>query len=111
MMSRKSERIEFIGADETTEVLVDLSTGGACCYNDSEKTAGSFIVLNINSVAIRAKVRYCQKKSDRFRLGLQFDGNSTEIQKKIHDLVDQYSKGVPLTCTVLDEEIPERNSK
>ena len=107
MLERKSERIESISADGRGEMpLYDLSKTGVSCYHSEPKAKNSYVMVKINDILLRAKVIYCQKREKDYRLGLQFWNILPEWQVKINDLVEKYSKGVPVRCKIIDENNP-----
>lgn len=104
MQERKSERIEVISADGTAQrVIYDLSKTGLSCFCPKPKDKNSYVVVKINDLILRAKVIYCQKREKNYRLGLQFWNVLPERQVKLNDLVDKYSKGVPINCTIVED--------
>ena len=104
MLERKSERIELISADGTVQkTLYDLSKTGVSCFSPKPKGKNSFVVVKINDLLLRAKVIYCAKHEKNFRLGMQFWNVLPERQVKLNDLVDKYSKGVPVNCTIVED--------
>ena len=104
MLERKSERIELISADGTVQkTLYDLSKTGVSCFTPKPKGKNSFVVVKINDLLLRAKVIYCAKHEKNFRLGMQFWNVLPERQVKLNDLVDKYSKGVPVNCTIVED--------
>jgi len=101
MQDRASERIEFLNLDNGNEpTLYDLSKTGACCFCAQKKENGAIVRVVVNTLALPAKVVYCQNRTSGFRLGLQFTNVSTEQQVTLNDLVDKFSRGVPLTCSI-----------
>ena len=101
---RANERIEILSPmGEEKVVLFDLSSGGACCLHDKVKANGSIVVVKINSLVLRSKVVYSVERKDGSRLGVQFLDVPADKQKTLSDLVEQFSRGVPLTCSVEDE--------
>ncbi len=107
MLERKSERIELISPNETDEKpLYDLSKTGVCCYYSQPKEKNSFVTIKINELILRAKVIYCQKCKNNFRLGLQFWNVAPERQMKLNELVEKYSKGVPIFCKIIRDNTP-----
>ena len=101
MQDRASERIEFInlnGANDPT--LFDLSKTGVCCGHNVKKDKGSVLTVVINDLRIKARVIYCQERTPGFRLGMHFEGATAEQQKLLGDLVDKFSRGVPISCRV-----------
>lgn len=100
-MERTSERVEILGVtDNSKEILFDLSAGGVCCLYDKKANPGDFLMVTIADLKLRAKVAYCQERTDGFRLGLQFWSVPSDKQKALDDLNDKFSKGVPIACVV-----------
>lgn len=105
MLERKSERIESISSNGLGEKpLYDLSKTGLSCFYSEAKAKNSFVVVKINDLLLRAKVIYCQKREKDYRLGLQFWNILTERQVKLNELVEKYSKGVPVRCEIIEEK-------
>jgi hypothetical protein len=103
-LPRESERIEMLSPlGEEKIVLFDLSKGGACCLHDKIKPIGSSIHMTVNDLSLRAKGVYCQERKDGARLGVQFLDGSPAQQKVLGELVEKFSRGVPLKCVVTDE--------
>lgn len=101
---RKSERIEYISPGGMEEMTIfDLSNTGACCYHDQPKEKGAFVIVKVNDLSIRAKVAYCAKREDGYRLGVQFWNLSFDKQKKLNYIVEAYSKGVPIRGEIVDD--------
>jgi len=104
MLERKSERIESItpdGSQDTTPC--DLSKTGISCFHTEPRDKSSFVVVKINDLLLRAKVIYCQKREKDYRLGLQFWNILPERQAKLNELVENYSRGVPITCEIIQD--------
>jgi hypothetical protein len=105
MQDRASERIEFlniIGGDES--VLFDLSKTGICCRHDVKKDKGSALTVVFNDLRVKARVIYCQEHTPGFRLGMHFEGVTADQQKTLGELVDKFSRGVPISCRVEDSK-------
>ncbi len=107
LKKRLSDRIEFLGSSSSHGVLIDISTTGACCHHTSAKEKGSPVLVQFNEVLVKARVVYCQQRGEGFRLGLQFAEMSSETQTMIDEIVDGYSRGVPVKCTVVDGDAGE----
>jgi c-di-GMP-binding flagellar brake protein YcgR len=58
--------------------------------------------MKINDLVIKARVVYCQERSDGYRLGLHFVDVSDEQQKKLDDRVEKFSRGVAIACAIID---------
>ena len=109
MLERKSERIEFITPDGSREMpIYDLSKTGVSCFHSKLKEKNSFVVVKINNLLLRAKVIYCQQRKHDYRLGLQFWNILPERQVKLNELVDKYSKGVPISCTIVEDKTEDK---
>lgn len=105
MLERKNERIEFISPNDTEEMsFFDLSESGVGCYHSKSIEKNSFILVKINDLSLRAKVVYCTKRKNDYRVGLQFWNILPERQDKLNKIVNQYSKGVPVSCQIVDGE-------
>jgi hypothetical protein len=101
MQDRASERIEFLnlnGGNEPT--LFDLSKTGVCCHHTEKKAKDAVLMVAINNLRIKARVVYCQDRTPGFRLGMHFESITPEQQRILSDLVDKFSRGVPISCKV-----------
>ncbi len=104
MLERKCERIELInsfGAEELS--LYDLSKTGICCYHSEPKLKNTIVEIRINNLKLPAKIIYCQKRRNGYRLGLQFLKILPNIQEKLNTIVDNYSRGIPVTCNIIED--------
>jgi hypothetical protein len=104
MLERKSDRIEMItpsGAKVTP--LYDLSKTGVSCLHSEPKVKNNFVMVKINDIVLKAKVVYCQKREKDYRLGLQFWNVLPERQEKLNTIVESYSRGVPVSCSIVEE--------
>lgn len=109
MLERKSERIEFITPGGSEQMpIYDLSKTGVSCYHSNPKGKNSFVIVKINDLLLRAKVIYCQQHENEYRLGLQFWNILPERQLKLNEIVEKYSKGVPVKCSVIEEKHAEK---
>ena len=103
MLERASERIELINVGDAKEKsFFDLSTTGICCLFHRRLAADVLVSVTINDLTLKARVVYCQERTDGVRLGLQFVNVSEEQQKKLNDRVEKFSRGVALTCAIVD---------
>ncbi len=103
MLERMSERIEYVDLDPAKDKsLFDLSTTGVCCLFQRRLPNDSLVSMKINDLVVKARVVYCQERSDGYRLGLQFVDISGEQQKKLNDRVDKFSRGVAISCAIVD---------
>jgi hypothetical protein len=103
MRRRESERIEHLGLPEEQNTgLLDLSTTGACCCHGSPKGKESVVNVRIKGLTLKARVVYCTQRGASYRLGVQFIGVLPEEQRQLSRFVDEYSRGVPLDCDVVD---------
>lgn len=104
MLERKSDRIEMItptGAQESP--LYDLSKTGVSCFHSVPKSKNNFVMVKVNNLLLKAKVVHCQKRKSNYRLGLQFWNVLPEVQEKLNVLVESYSRGVPVSCSIEEE--------
>lgn len=101
MKDRASERIEFINLNAANEpALFDLSKTGVCCYFSKKKDKDSIVSVRFNDLTVKAKIIYCQDRTDGYRLGMQFLALTADQQKRLDELVDKFSRGVPISCNV-----------
>jgi hypothetical protein len=100
MKERGSERIEFINS---AGELFDLSCTGAGFFSTSAIKSDELITIQINDLKLLSKVVYCQDRSDGFRVGLQFQNMAEQDKHGISELVEGFSKGVPITFKIIEE--------
>ena len=86
---RGSERIERIGSAERKSSFFDLSKTGVCCLTEKKYNQDSSVLVRLNDLTLSAKVVYCRKRTDGFRVGLQFIHDSSEALEVVRDAVDQ----------------------
>jgi hypothetical protein len=112
MKDRINERIEMLNQDEKAKkALLDLSVTGAAFLLPAEEKKGTRISVKIKEYALEAVVVYCSERSDGFRVGIQFQGIPDHVQKALKVMVDEFSRGVPLSCEVMEpkNENPKNN--
>ena len=101
MKERVSERIQNLNSDETI-TLIDLSTSGIAMLLPAAKENDREAIVCLNDLKIKAKVIYSLAKGEKFRVGLHFQKITPDIQKDLFDLIDKFSKGIPLKCVLED---------
>ena len=104
---RSSDRIEFLNSDDEI-TLFDLSSGGACCRHSKMVPTGTVLKLTINELRLSSKVVYVQERRDGSRVGVQFFDVPADKQKVLNELVEKFSRGVPITCLVEDDAAPKK---
>jgi len=102
MKKRESERIEFINTDEVDQPLVDLSRGGLCCLFSGKKEKGEKVAIALGDLSIVGEVMYCRERSQGFRLGVRFTQVDEAQVEKLNELVETFSRGVPISCSISD---------
>jgi hypothetical protein len=103
MLNRSSERIEHISLDDAKDKsFFDLSATGICCLFGRRLSDNSSVSVRISDLTLKARVVYCQERTDGFRLGLQFTGVTGDQQKMLKDRVEKFSRGVALSCAIVD---------
>jgi hypothetical protein len=101
---RSSERIEFLNMDQNKkQTFFDLSATGVCCLSAKAKEAGAEVLVAINDLRVRAKVAYSQQRTDGFRVGLKFLEGTPEKKDALKKIVDGFSKGVPVNCSIIEQ--------
>lgn len=100
--TREHDRVEFIAPDSSAKIC-DLSPSGACVFRSESIDRNSFVKVRIGELVLRAKVIYCRRRTDGFRIGMQFWNVLPEKRATLNDMVDRFSKGVPLECAILEE--------
>ena len=107
LKKRSSERIEFIRSsyeNEKDDALFDLSEGGACCSYDKEKKKGDIVTVTVKELSLKAKVVFCRERGVGYRLGLQFFDVPRDKLNTLTELIERFSRGVPLTAEVKDDD-------
>ena len=103
MKERDGERIQNLNSDGTG-VLIDLSTSGVAMLLPVAKENGFEVVVYINELKIKSKVIYSIAKEEKFRIGLHFLSVTPDKKTILSDLIDKFSKGVPLKCVLEDAQ-------
>jgi len=103
MLERSSERIEFIDPNGSMKItLFDLSATGVCCLHSKIKQKDEEVSVKLNDLTVRAKVVYCQERTDGYRMGLRFWQVPADKQKALNELTDGFSRGLSIRCTIVD---------
>jgi hypothetical protein len=104
MAERSSERIEYLNPDQSRKTaLLDVSATGAAFIHPKAKNIGSRLVVKIRSHELEAAVVYSQGRIDGFRIGVQFKNVPESLKNDLKDIVDEFSRGVPLFCEVVED--------
>jgi hypothetical protein len=104
MKDRFDERVEMLSAGGNDDQrFFDLSKGGVCCNHPKKLEKGTIVNVMVNDVYCKARIAYCMERRDGYRLGMQFVDVSAEKQKSLDGLADKFSRGVPVTCRVIDD--------
>jgi hypothetical protein len=104
MLERAAERIEFINTSgEDTNPIFDLSKTGIAFIYTSQMKEGTSVKLELNDLVLDAKVVYNQERTDGYRMGAQFENVPAEKRKKLEEIVENFSRGVPTKCRVIDD--------
>ena len=100
MVIRNSDRIEVLNTQDT-EILLNLSTGGAAFLYPEGVRKDQVIIMNINDTAIQGLVIYCRRRSDGYRVGVRFSLLSPDEQAAVNRMVETFSYGVPLKFSIV----------
>jgi len=103
LKARTSERIEYVDPDDGRRELFDLSKGGACCLHHRPLERGAVVNMAVETLELQARVSYSVERTDGFRMGLQFWNVSGAQQKHLDDLVERFSRGVPVRCRIISD--------
>lgn len=104
MKERASERIEFLNSDVSGAVsLFDLSKTGVACLFEKSLKEGATVRVELNDMLLSATVVYSQQRTDGYRLGLHFQNVPSDKQKKIDELVESFSRGMPIKCQIAQD--------
>jgi hypothetical protein len=104
MKDRGNERIEFLSTDDTVKnILIDLSFSGAAMNSPNELDKGSLVTVKIRDFKLDATVIYCHGKAQGYRVGVHFVNVEPDVQKSLKTLVDEFSRGVPITFELVEQ--------
>jgi len=103
MKERDGERIQNLSSGEPG-TIVDMSTSGVALLLSAPRKKDSELNLYINEKCVRVRVIYSNEFEEKYRIGLQFLRGEPEIQAMLPDLVEKFSKGIPLTCALDDSK-------
>ncbi|MBD3346952.1 MAG: hypothetical protein GF401_18010 [Chitinivibrionales bacterium] len=103
MKERSSERIESLNVDPDRVTFFDLSKTGVCCLYKKKLEKGAVVSVKINDLQLKARVIYAIDRKDGARTGLQFIDTSPEIQKELNTLVEGFSRGIPVSCAIIED--------
>lgn len=107
---RRADRVEHLGADPEKPEFFDLSTTGVCCHSARRHDKDSVVKVQVGELSVRGRVVYCMERTDGFRIGLHFVEQTPEARKAMEDVVEKYSRGVPLKCGIAGEVITKKGS-
>lgn len=99
---RASERVQLLNAPQSS--LIDLSEGGACCMVAHKRERDDELTVVLDGLRLKARVVFARELSDAFRTGVQFYALSDENLEQLRKLIDLFSRGVPVSCTVTSEQ-------
>ena len=105
MVERGNERIEHLNPDAREKrALLDISVSGAAFVHPRELKNGTKLVVKIKEHSLNAAVVYTQGRAEGYRIGIKFQNVPFGIQKDLTAFVDEFSKGVPLFCEIIEDE-------
>ena len=99
---RSSERIEHLEPNAERQNFFDLSTGGVCCLSKRSYDTGASVKVRVGDSDLAARVAHCTTRTDGFRIGLQFVNLTPAQQSRLGQLVERYSRGIPLSCGIVE---------
>jgi hypothetical protein len=103
LSDRQSERIEFLSDTVELQRFFDLSKTGVCCRHTGLLQKDEVVSVRINDLVLSAKVAWCTPRTDGFRVGLQFVKLTPDQAKALDDLVERYSRGVPVKVDLVGQ--------
>lgn len=104
MKERGNERIELLSAsDSVKNTLIDLSFSGAAMNCPNELAKNAKVWVKIRDYAISATVIYCQGRAAGYRVGIHFVNVAPDVQKALKILVEEFSRGVPVTFEIIEQ--------
>jgi hypothetical protein len=105
MVERGSERIEYLHpGDSGKKALLDVSITGAAFIYPERKETGSKLVVKIRERQLDAEVVYCQQRLEGYRIGVQFRNVAAGVQEELENVVDEFSRGVPIYCEIVNDK-------
>lgn len=100
---RKAERITELAQD--VEELSDISITGVCLKTASPFRSGSVIRLTMNAgehaLELQARVVHVRAKDGKHFNGIEFVGLAEKAKDVLTEMVDDYSRGVPIKVRIL----------
>jgi c-di-GMP-binding flagellar brake protein YcgR len=103
MVERGNERIEHLNPDAREKrALLDISVSGAAFVHPQELKNGTKLVVKIKAHSLNAVVVYNQGRAEGYRVGVKFQNVPFNVQKELTEFVDEFSKGVPLFCEIIE---------
>lgn len=102
MTVRNGERIQNLNFNETG-IIIDFSTSGIAILASKERPKDSVLTVVLNENRIKTKVIYSMASDDKFRVGMQFIDADADSESIISDLVEKFSKGISIICSIADE--------
>ena len=103
LSDRQSERIEFLSDTVELQRFFDLSKTGVCCRHTKSLQKDEVVSVQINDLVLSAKVAWCTPRTDGFRVGLQFIKLTPDQSRALDDLVERYSRGVPVKVDLVGQ--------
>jgi hypothetical protein len=98
---RATERIQLLNAPQSS--LIDLSEGGACCMVAHKGERDDALTVVLDGLHLKARVVFARESSDAFRTGVQFYALSDDTLEQLRKMIDHFSRGVSVSCTVTPE--------
>lgn len=102
MKERNGERVLNI----SNGILIDLSTSGIALLLDEPEETGHILTVRLNDLKLNVRVIYSQKKENKFRVGMQFEKTDADLEAKLKDIIERFSRGIPLISSI-EEESPK----
>ncbi len=104
MKFRKAERTTHLTQSES--LLGDISDTGACLNLAEPAPPGKIFSLQLKSkemdINVEAKVIHVRKLEEKkFQAGIHFVNVTENAGHKIHEMVENYGRGVPITANIL----------
>ncbi len=94
-MQKRKERIEFLQPEHRAALgVVDLSESGAAIWHPKKQTGEA--TITIDKLELKAKLIYCMERVGGYKIGLQFMNVTPEKARILKELVEKFSRGVPL---------------
>ncbi len=101
---RRAERIQHLTTDD--DLISDVSETGICLKVNEAVSQSSLLSIELsssqNTIIVKARVVYSKPAGKTgFNIGLQYVDLIEKQKEVIFDMVDSFSKGVPIRAKIV----------